>query len=55
MSAEDKKEQKERRKGAYDRRVLLAHTLLGGAVAVKLTKGSAKDVAPAVIGTHKLF
>lgn len=55
MSAEDRAEQKERRKGAYDRRTLLAHDVSGGVVNVKLTKGSAKDLSPGVIGPHKLF
>lgn len=55
MSAEDKEEQKERRKSGYDRRARLTHEISGGMVIVKLTKGTAKDVRPGAIGPHKLF
>lgn len=54
MSPEDKKEQAERRKGAYDRRTELSHDLSGGRVQVKLVKGSAKDLPPGTVGPHPL-
>jgi tetratricopeptide (TPR) repeat protein len=50
----DKKEQAERRKGAYDRRTELSHDLVDGRVQVKLVKGSAKDLPPGIVGPHPL-
>jgi tetratricopeptide (TPR) repeat protein len=54
LDAADKKEQAERRKGAYDRRTELSHDLSGGRVQVKLVKGSAKDLPPGTVGPHPL-